>query len=107
MKKTLMVLALICSSGVSLHSETPTVQQCRMDEQAWRSGELQTGIKSLSFTEIGARKTEMMGCWMNYKETDFLVKESDYDGEIIGRMTLFIQRHNLGEQFKQENGIQK
>jgi hypothetical protein len=105
MKKALTVVAVICLSCLSLRSETPSAQQCRSDQESWRSREAHDGIKALPFSEITRRKSEMMDCWMNYKETDFLVKQSDYDGEIINRMFVFIQKHNLVEQFRQENGI--
>jgi len=102
---TILILA-IAPAFAQQHS--PTVDVCRADEAVWAADAVgnQT-YKTLPYNELALRQNEMNDCAKvdgdQHRTADYVALVSLYENLIEVRMTHFLNRHNLMQQFLDED----
>jgi hypothetical protein len=102
-----LALLLFAATAANLHAQAthmPTVAQCQADVRSWSSG-VQT---AKPFTELSTEAAEMVLCKRVDPPNAVLYEASHGILAIVisGRAFRFIKRHNLVEQFEQEDAAE-
>jgi hypothetical protein len=93
----------------SIHAQevqhTPTVSQCRADQNSWLAKMMAMDIADVSYKELIGRLNEMGDCARLDPEryNDYLRTQALLGVHMSQRETNFIHRHNLWDQFLAED----
>jgi hypothetical protein len=110
--KIAILLAVILLPGIAnpAQEHAPTAEQCDADQRLWVSQLPDVG--NLAYKEVEAREAEMTSCGLTMNsntEQGFLKAKSyesvssRYRAEMGARLSSFLHRHNLVDQFFAED----
>jgi hypothetical protein len=111
MKIAILLAAILLPGFANLAQEhAPTAEQCDADLRLWASQA--STLDKLPYKEVEAREQEMFNCGgsVNSQTQQGFIKAKSYDsasnlyrGEMGERLSDFLVRHNLIEQFLAED----
>jgi hypothetical protein len=96
-------------SAHAAHSQTPTVETCQANANAWIADFSSTNVAkgSVSYLDLLDRSVQMSMCASNYPEDsrvkEFSVLVDIYQSAAITRLSNFVERRNLYSKFLQED----
>lgn len=104
--KTIFVAFFCLSFPLFAQDHAPTVEQCRADQRLWAARmEDNTNIGSLSAKELNTFSGEMNDCVAvdSERENAYNLQAAMFRLEIEKRLTDFLVRHDLMQQFAAED----
>ena len=110
-----VAVAILVASLASGHptqnvEHAPTVEQCRADQAYWFSKLERThGTDDITYDNLRSWHTEMNKCAVidPPKEWKYYNTMSESDAEVATRLMRFVNRHNLWQQFLDEDAAGK
>lgn len=111
--KYLLMLMLLAVAAVGQTPQAqdgikhaPTAEQCRADAHLW-TAQLKGKFVEVTYTELGARADEMNDCFS--VDTDnrvlYLSEEAFFIRVQRVRLTQFIEKHNLAQEFAHDEAL--
>jgi len=111
MKMAILVAAILLPGFANLAQEhAPALEQCDADLRLWSAQA--SDVDKLPYKEVEAREREMFKCAQSVDSgtQQGFIKAKSYDsasslyrGEMGGRLSSFLARHNLVDQFLAED----
>jgi hypothetical protein len=100
-----LVLVLLAATSVRLQEHAPIAAQCQADQAVWVGGLDSVQISKIGVEEINKRMWEMAACQKvdSLNSAGYVKVATDYLMALNVRYYNFIERHNLGSQFLQED----
>jgi hypothetical protein len=106
--RTFLIALLFTATGFA--QELPSRRECRSQAAVWSIGLFdergEAGLESsphLSAQELLARSDQMAGCYARYKKNNFLQISRGYYLVYQWRVFNFVNRHDLLQQFAEED----
>jgi hypothetical protein len=116
MKYTPLVLLLVLTTSLNSQNSqiehAPTIEQCQADQRLWLSKLEQSPSDGLpDYLTLSQWNHEMNDCDKvdsnSSSRFSYLNTGSEIKAEKIGRLLDFLERHNLGRQFMEEDAAGK